>query len=101
MLNQFYYTRTISMPPEEGETEVKTINLLDSFNLSLVQKSYDLGDGRRRVLLHDMHERWKDVEITNTKGRIINMKREKDVYQSEFTLSGDDVERFVKTTQIL
>lgn len=99
MKNQFYYTRIVTVPPAEGETEVKTLELLDSFSLDLVQKTYDLGDGRRRVLLHDMHERWDDVGIKNAKGKVVNVKREKGIYQSEFTLNAADSAAFLALTR--
>lgn len=100
MQNQFYYTRTVVVPPEEGETEVKTLTLLDSFNVNDVLKTYDKGNGERIVLLKDMHERWQDVDIKNAKGRVVNVKREKDIYQSEFTLNAEDNARFVKLTEL-
>ena len=99
-MNQFYYSRTIIVPPEEGQTEVTTKTLLDSFNINKVLKSYDKGNGERIVLLDDMHKRWQPIEVKNKQGRVTAIKREEDIYQSEFTLSGDDVERFIKATQI-
>jgi hypothetical protein len=83
-MNQFFYTRV------EGE---KTYH--DSFNVNLVIRSVENEDGTVLVLLNDLHERSRDVPDINVKtNKVVGMKRQRDVFQSEITLSKEDGIRF-------
>lgn len=97
MKNQFFfYTKQEPLQPQEGDTEPKFFEGLDSFNLQKVIRSVSLPDGQRLVLLDDLHERFHEVQMRNQKGNITSIKREKDAFQSEIYLSKKDSERFVK-----
>ena len=83
-MSQFFYSR------KDGET-MRT----DSFNLNNVIRSVEMEDSNLRVLLDDMHERSENVPDIDVKtNKMRGMKRERKVYQSEITLSGDDVINF-------
>ena len=84
MKHLFFYTRV------EGE---KTFN--DSFNVNLVIRSVENEDGTVLVLLNDLHERSRDVPDINVKtNKVVGMKRQRDVFQSEITISKEDGIRF-------
>jgi hypothetical protein len=52
-------------------------------------------DGSLLVLLDDMHERSENVpDIDPKTNKFKGMKRERKVYQSEISLTGEDVTRF-------
>ena len=90
MTNQFFYTRTA------GEK-----SFTDSFNLNKVIRSIENEDGTFLVLLDDIHERSHevpDIDLKNNKMR--GTKRQRDVFQSEITLSVEDAKRFKSVTQI-
>ena len=82
--NQFYYTR------KEGE---KTMT--DSFNVNKVIRTLTIEDGRTLVLLDDLHERVVEVPVyhPNT-GKLKEMRRERNTYQSELYLDEEDAKRF-------
>ena len=95
MNRQFQYYRKETIPStEEGKApEVKIF--IDSFNLDMVIRSIGLPDGRRLVLLNDLHERWQDVPVKNKVGKNTTYKREKNTFQSEIYLEPEDNERFI------
>lgn len=97
MVNQFFYTRKQPIPPVEGETEVKYQEFLDSFNVDMVIRSMALDDGRRLILLHDIHERTTEVPDINPKtNRQVGIKKVRGTFQSEIYLEIDDAARFYK-----
>lgn len=90
MTNQFFYTR---MANDKSFT--------DSFNLNRVIRSIENEDGTFLILLDDIHERSHDVpDIDLRTNRVKGTKRQKDVFQSEITLSTEDAKRFKNLTQI-
>ena len=90
MTNQFFYTRT---------TGEKTFT--DSFNLNKVIRSIENEDGTFLVLLDDIHERSHEVPDIDLKtNKMKGTKRQRDVFQSEITLSVEDANRFKTLTQI-
>lgn len=90
MTNQFFYTRT---------TGEKTFT--DSFNLNKVIRSIENEDGTFLVLLDDIHERSHEVPDIDLKtNKMKGTKRQRDVFQSEITLSAEDAKRFKTLTQI-
>lgn len=90
MTNQFFYTRT---------TGEKTFT--DSFNLNKVIRSIENEDGTFLVLLDDIHERSHEVPDIDLKtNKMKGTKRQRDVFQSEITLSAEDANRFKTLTQI-
>ena len=79
-MNQFYYTRV------EGEKSFK-----DSFNVNKVLRSRTLEDDTVVVLLDDIHERSVEVPDINIKtNKMVGVKRQRDVFQSEIILSKED-----------
>jgi len=65
----------------------------DSFNLNKVTRSVQMDDDKVLVLLDDLHERSENVpEVKN--GKIVGTKRERNTYQTEINLEGDDAMRF-------
>jgi hypothetical protein len=90
MTNQFFYTRTT------GEK-----SFTDSFNLNKVIRSIENEDGTFLVLLDDIHERSHEVPDIDLKtNKMKGTKRQRDVFQSEITLSAEDAKRFKTLTQI-
>lgn len=85
MTNQFFYKRV------EGE---KTFE--ESFNINKVIRTVEVEDGRRLVLLDDLHERMQKVQQINHKtNKIVGTVKERDTFQSEIYLSKEDNTRFV------
>lgn len=88
-MNQFFYKRT------EGESV-----FTDSFNVNKVIRTLGNADGTLLVLLDDLHERSHDVPDVDIKSnKVKGVKRQRDTYQSEITLSKEDAERFQSVTQ--
>ena len=100
MKNQFFYTRTHVTTPKEGEKpEIKTY--YESFNIDLVIRSVVLEDGRRLVLINDIHERSIEEPIIDQKrNKVTGMSKKRVTYQSEIFLDKDDGARFIKATEI-
>jgi hypothetical protein len=73
----------------------------DSFNLNKVIRSVAIEDGRVMILLDDLHERAQEVpDIDPRTNKVKGMKRQKNTFQSEIYLEGEDVERFYNATSI-
>lgn len=88
--NQFYYTR------KEGEKE-----MTDSFNVNKVIRTLTIEDGRTLVLLDDLHERVIEVPVYNPNtGKLKEMRRERNTYQSEVYLDEEDAKRFKEIMSI-
>jgi hypothetical protein len=101
MKNQFFYVRKQVIPPVEGETEVKYETFLDSFNVNLVIRSMHLDDGRRLVLLSDIHERTTEVPDINLRtNKQQGTKKVRNTFQSEIYLEVDDAKRFLDIMNI-
>ena len=95
MNNQFIYTRIL----ENDSSEV--ISVEDSFNIEKVIRSIAMDDGRRLILLNDLHERVQEVPDINPKtGKMAGMRRERNTFQSEIYLDKADGDRFLKLTGI-
>lgn len=99
MKNQFFYTRK---ELKSGTPENPVYNeFRDSFNINKVIRSVGIEDGRVLVLLDDLHERAQEVpDIDPRTNKMKGMKRQKNTFQSEIYLEGEDVERFYETTSI-
>jgi len=95
MKNQFFYKRKEQITPIEGETEAKYREYTDSFNVDLVIRTISLEDGRRLVLLNDIHERMQQVPQYNTKGQVVGKTKERNTFQSEIYLEKMDSDRFI------
>jgi hypothetical protein len=95
MKNQFVYTRMLENESSEA------IYVRDSFNIDKVVRSITMDDGRRLVLLDDLHERAQEVPDINPKtGKMTGMKRERNTFQSEIYLNKEDGERFLDFTEL-
>ena len=99
MKNQFFYTRK---ELKSGTPENPVYNVFrDSFNINKVIRTVAIEDGRVLVLLDDLHERAQEVpDIDPRTNKMKGMKRQKNTFQSEIYLEGEDVERFYETTSI-
>jgi Tol biopolymer transport system component len=95
MKNQFFYTRKDYLPLEEGSTEPKFKEYIDSFNIDKVIRTMSMEDGRRLVLIDDLHERVAQVPDITPKGKMVGYKKERNTYQSEIYLEPEDSDRFL------
>lgn len=83
-MSLFFYTRNV-------DGKVYT----DSFNLNKVIRSVQMDDDRILVLIDDMHERSENVpDIDPKTGKMKGQKRERNTYQTEIGLTGEDMIRF-------
>jgi len=90
MTNQFFYTR------KEADKEYT-----DSFNVNKVIRTVQMDENDLLVLLDDIHERVIETPNINLKtNKMVGVTRKRDVYQSEIHLTGEDIERFKKSTNI-
>lgn len=99
MKNQFFYTRK---ELKSGTPENPVYNeFRDSFNINKVIRSVAIEDGRVMILLDDLHERAQEVpDVDPRTNKVKGMKRQKNTFQSEIYLEGEDVERFYNVTSI-
>jgi hypothetical protein len=100
MKNQFFYTRK---ELKSGTPDNPVYNVFhDSFNVNKVIRTVEIEDGRIMVLLDDLHERAQEVpDIDPRTNKMKGMKRQKNTFQSEIYLEGEDVERFYNATSII
>ena len=90
-MNQFFYTRK-----DESGKEMR-----DSFNINKVIRSLSNEDGTVLVLLDDLHERVQEIpEIDIRTNKMKGVKRQRNTFQSEISLSKEDGERFYKLTNL-
>ena len=88
-MNLFFYTR-------EVDGKIYT----DSFNLNKVVRSMQLEDEKIILVLDDIHERAEAVpDVKN--GKVVGSKRERNTFQTEITLTGEDVKRFINLSKYL
>jgi hypothetical protein len=81
-MSLFFYTR-------EVDGKIYT----DSFNLNKVIRSMQVDDDKVILVLDDLHERSENVpDIKN--GKVVGSKRERNTFQTEITLTGEDITRF-------
>ena len=84
-MSLFFYTRKT----EDGKV------FTDSFNLEKVIRSVQVDDNKVLVLLDDLHERSEPTpDIDPKTGKVKGQKRERNTYQTEITLTGEDITRF-------
>jgi hypothetical protein len=83
-MSLFFYTR-------EVDGKIYT----DSFNLNKVIRSMQVDDNKVILVLDDLHERSEPTpDIDPKTGKVKGQKRERNTYQTEITLTGNDIERF-------
>lgn len=81
-MNLFFYTR-------EVDGKIYT----DSFNINKVVRSMQIDENKVILVLDDIHERSEQVpDVKN--GKVVGSKRERNTFQTEITLTGEDVARF-------
>jgi len=99
MSKQFFYTRK---ELKSGTPENPVYNeFRDSFNLDKVIRTVGIEDGRLLVLLDDLHERAQEMpEVDPRTNKVKGIKRQRNTFQSEIYLEGDDVERFYNATRV-
>lgn len=101
MKNQFYYTREEEKLATDGSGAKTKLEFIDSLNLSTVIRTLQMEDGRRLVLLNDMHERMEEVpQFDKMKKRIVGYTKQRNTFQSEIYLSKEDGERYINVTNI-
>lgn len=101
MRNQFFYTRKIELPKEEGQTEPKFKEVLDSFNINKVIRSYNLENGNLLVALDDFNEQIDRIPIISNKGKTTDYKNLKRIASSNIILENpDDISAFKDLTNI-
>lgn len=95
MKNQFFYLRKEPNAITVEGQELTFTEFIDSFNLDKVIRTVAIEDGRRLVLLDDLHTRLQEVPVTNKQGKITAYKKENNTFQSEIYLEPLDNERFI------
>ena len=89
MSNLFFYTR-------EVDGKIYT----DSFNINKVVRSMQIDENKVILVLDDIHERSEQVpDVKN--GKVVGSKRERNTFQTEITLTGEDVKRFNNLSKYL
>ena len=82
-MSLFFYTREV----DNGKIYT------DSFNINKVVRSMQLEDNKVILVLDDIHERSEQVpDVKN--GKVVGSKRERNTFQTEITLTGEDITRF-------
>lgn len=94
MKNQFFYERKEPIEGKEGEFNI----FKNSFNLNKVILSVQTSPTEGIVILDDFHEEVREVPTAIKSGKRIHTRKEKGLYQTNVTLSGEDYQRFVKLT---
>lgn len=99
MNNQFFYTRK---ELKSGTPENPVYNeFRDSFNLNKVIRTVAIEDGRMLILLDDLHERAQETpDVDPRTNKVKGIKRQRNTFQSEIYLEGEDVQRFYEATSI-
>jgi hypothetical protein len=99
MNNQFFYTRK---ELKSGTPENPVYNeFRDSFNVNKVIRTVAIEDGRTLVLLDDLHERAQETpDVDPRTNKVKGIKRQRNTFQSEIYLEGEDVQRFYEATSI-
>ncbi len=102
MRNQFFYTRR---EPIQDTDPVEFKEFTDSFNVNKIIRSVRMDDENLVVLLDDMHERTRQVEVPqkSKNGKPLQpiTKKVTEVFQTEVYLQGKDIERFELITNIV
>jgi len=81
-MSLFFYTRKV-------DGKIYT----DSFNINKVVRSMQVDDNKVILVLDDIHERSEQVpDVKN--GKVVGSKRERNTFQTEITLTGEDITRF-------
>jgi hypothetical protein len=99
MKNQFFYTRK---ELKSGTPENPVYNTFrDSFNMNKVIRSVAIEDGRIMILLDDLHERAQEMpDVDPRTNKVKGVKRQRNTFQSEIYLEGEDIQRFYDATSI-
>ena len=91
-MNLFFYTRKVAIP-ETPEHPAGEVIYTDCFNLNKVVRSMQVEHDKVILVLDDIHERAEQVpDVKN--GKVVGSKRERNTFQTEITLTGEDVTRF-------
>lgn len=92
MSNLFFYTRKVQFEATAEHPAGEKI-YTDSFNLNKVVRSMQVDDNKVILVLDDIHERAEAVpDVKN--GKVVGSKRERNTFQTEITLTGEDITRF-------
>lgn len=100
MKNQFFYLRKEENPVKIEGVEPTFKEYLDSFSLNKVIRSLEMEDGRRLVLLDDIHERLQTVpQYNKDHTKIVGQTKERNTFQSEVYLSKEESVKYVELCQ--
>ena len=91
MKNQFTYSRILDAEKNNGVE----LTLIDTFNMDAVLRTIGLPDGKRVVLLRDVHEHIQEVPVESKAGKIVNYRTQRFTAQTEIILSKEDSERYL------
>jgi|AACY02.4.fsa_nt_gi cell division FtsZ-interacting protein ZapD len=102
MKNQFFY-KALRSSKVAGEPNIE---VEESFNINCVIRSGwiadESGELQYMVLLNDMHDRSEDVPDIDIKtNKMKGIKRQRNTYQSQIILRGEDINRFKEVTSVL
>lgn len=89
MKNQFFY---------QYEDQNKE-QVMGSFNIAKIVKTYGSADGTRVVMLDDLHEQYMPVDVPNKQGKMSKEMRKVEVC-SQVYLNKEDAERFMKVMAV-
>jgi hypothetical protein len=96
-MNQFFYTRK---EPVQGTNPLEFKEFRYSFNVDKVIRTVMTDDEGLLVLLDDIHERALDIPQYTPAGKPKGVKRERNTYQTEISLSKEDGERFYNLANV-
>ena len=85
----------LSVAPPQEYREFKDCFNLDKFILGAMRD-----DGKMLIFLDDYHNIIDKVPVLNKQGKITAYKNEQVTVQSQIVLEGEDIERFIKLTEI-
>ena len=96
MTNQFFYTRR-----EQVQGSEEFVDFTDSINVNKIIRSVMMDANTMVVLLDDIHERVNETPNINLKtNKVIGVNRKREIVQTEVYLTGEDIARFRKLTNI-
>ena len=96
MTNQFFYTRR-----EQIQGSEEFVDFTDSINVNKIIRSVMMDANTMVVLLDDIHERVQETPNINLKtNKVIGVNRKREIVQTEVYLTGEDIARFRKLTNI-
>lgn len=95
MNTHFVYERILQV---EGKPDA---TVFDSFAINKIIRTIHMDDGRRLVLLDDIHERAVETPDINPKtNKVVGTRRERNTFQSEIYLNEEDGNRLLTIIRV-